>query len=78
MVNSSSSTASLNTHQGIWEDPDDGSGSEYDDEEEVEENDGSDFQQGNPVGVVDNHTVNQYEEDLVKGLCFLLEKNLLL
>ncbi|KAB2075649.1 hypothetical protein ES319_A07G236900v1 [Gossypium barbadense] len=81
VVNSSSSTTSLNTHQGIWEDPDDGSGSEYDDEdddddddekEEVEENDGSDFQQGNPVGVVDNHTMNQYEEDLVKEVEQLL------
>ncbi|MBA0605865.1 hypothetical protein Godav_018397 [Gossypium davidsonii] len=74
VVNSGSSTASLNTHQGIWEDPDDGTGSEYDDddEEQVEENDGSDFQQGNPVGVVDNHTVNQYEEDLVKEVEQLL------
>lgn len=79
MVNSSSSTTSLNTHQGIWEDPDDGSGSEYDDEdddddekEEVEQNDGSDFQQGNRVGVVDNHTMNQYEEDLVKEVEQLL------
>ncbi|KAK8717060.1 hypothetical protein V6N13_044341 [Hibiscus sabdariffa] len=83
VVNSSSSTASLNTHQGNWEDPDDGSGSEYEDddddvdyvkeEDEDEENDGSDFQQGNPVGVVDNHTANQYEEDFVKEVEQLLD-----
>ncbi|GMI68420.1 EMBRYO DEFECTIVE 139, embryo defective 506 [Hibiscus trionum] len=78
VVNSSSSTASLDTHLGNWEDPDDGSGSEYEDdddyvEEEEEENDGSGFQQGNPAGVVDNHTTNQYEEDLVKEVEELLE-----
>ena len=76
VVNSSSSTASLKTHQGIWEDPDDGSGSECDEEEEeeeeeeMEENDESGFLEGNDVGVVDKYTRNQYEEDLVKGLFF--------
>ncbi|XWS40789.1 hypothetical protein CRYUN_Cryun17cG0025600 [Craigia yunnanensis] len=79
VVNSSSSTASLNTHQGIWEDPDDGSGSgsEYDEEEEEEEeemedNDESGFLEGNDVGVVDKYTRNQYEEDLVKEIEQLL------
>ncbi|XWS44213.1 hypothetical protein CRYUN_Cryun15aG0025000 [Craigia yunnanensis] len=75
VVNSNSSTASLNTHQGIWEDPDDGSGSEYDEEEEeedVEESDEADFQEGNVVGVVDKYTRNQYEEDLVKEVEQLL------
>lgn len=72
VVNSSSSTASLNTHQGIWEHPDDGSGSEYDEEEEeeMEENLESGFQEGNNVGVVDQYAGNNYEEDLVKGLFF--------
>ncbi|EOY02305.1 hypothetical protein QUC31_018247 [Theobroma cacao] len=72
VVNSSFPTDSLNTHQGIWEDPDDGSGSEYDEEEEVEENDESGFQEGNDVGVVDKYTGNQYEEDLVKEVEQLL------
>ncbi|XVE67990.1 hypothetical protein DITRI_Ditri09bG0032500 [Diplodiscus trichospermus] len=76
VANSSSSTADLNTHQGIWEDPDDGSGSEYDEdedeEEQTEENDESGFQEGNDVGVVDKYTTNQYEEDLVKEVEELL------
>ncbi|XVF14145.1 hypothetical protein REPUB_Repub09cG0032300 [Reevesia pubescens] len=74
VVNSSSSTASLNTHQGNWEDPDDGS--EYDDdeeeeekEEEMEENDESGFEN---VEVFDKYTRNQYEEDLVKEVEQLL------
>ncbi|XP_022774428.1 ankyrin repeat domain-containing protein EMB506, chloroplastic-like [Durio zibethinus] len=75
--NSSSSTASLNTHQGIWEDPDDGSGSEYEEEEEeeeeeMEENDESGFQEGNDVGIIDKYARNQYEEDLVKEVEQLL------
>ncbi|KAE8706718.1 EMB506 protein [Hibiscus syriacus] len=64
---------------GMWEDPDDGSASEYEDdddnyvEEEMEKEDyGSGFQQGNPVGVIDNYTTNQYEEDLIKEVEQLL------
>ncbi|XWS32800.1 hypothetical protein CRYUN_Cryun22dG0020700 [Craigia yunnanensis] len=53
----------------------DGSGSEYDEkqeEEEVEGNDGSDFQKGNYVAVVDKYTRNQYEADLVREVEQLL------
>lgn len=61
---------------GTWEDPDDGSGSE--DEEETEENDlgfqseweeeGEEEKGAPAAAAVDRSTTNKYEEELVKGL----------
>lgn len=70
------SSSSLQTHMGTWEDPDDGSGSE--DEEETEEHDlgfqseweeEGEEEKGAPAAAsVDRSTTNKYEEELVKGL----------
>lgn len=63
--------------QGVWEDPDDGSGSDYDDNDE--EGDESDWEQDGDdvVGLasgVGMSSPDKYEEELVKGisgsLCF--------
>lgn len=69
------SSSSLQTHMGTWEDPDDGSGSE--DEEETEENDlgfqseweeeGEEEKGAPAAAAVDRSTTNKYEEELVKG-----------
>ncbi|KAA8548059.1 hypothetical protein F0562_004680 [Nyssa sinensis] len=79
MVNSDR-VSSLQTHQGFWEDPDDGSGSEYDDEvEEAEENDldyESDWEEeknaSSAANSVDKPSTDKYEEDLVKEVEQLL------
>lgn len=64
----------LQTQLSTWEDPDDGSGSEYDEEdEEVEENDldyESDWEEEKNVSAtarVEKPATKTYEEDLVKG-----------
>lgn len=60
----------LQTQMGDWEDPNDGSGSEYDDddeEEEVEEND-LDFESDSVVSGDKATRVSKYEEDLIKGI----------
>lgn len=63
--------SSMDIHGGVWEDPDDGSGIEYDEEEdEVEEND-SNFG-GRDVAAVDKNADSQYEEDLVRDVEQLL------
>ena len=71
-----SSSPSLETKQGVWEDPDDGSGSDYDQEdEEAKENDlgfeSNWEEEKNSVTatstVTKSTTENTYEEDLVKG-----------
>ncbi|KAK9272206.1 hypothetical protein L1049_002577 [Liquidambar formosana] len=73
-VVNSNRVSSLQTHQGTWEDPDDGSGSEYDDEdEEMEEGDldfESDWEEERNTSPV---ATNKYEEDLVKEVEQLLE-----
>ncbi|KAH7516584.1 hypothetical protein FEM48_Zijuj10G0150600 [Ziziphus jujuba var. spinosa] len=70
------------THQGNWEDPDDGSASEYGEEdEEVEENDldyESDWEEEKDeptatTATVEKTSANKYEEDLVKEIEQLLE-----
>ncbi|GMY13419.1 ankyrin repeat domain-containing protein EMB506, chloroplastic [Fagus crenata] len=70
---------SVKIQPGSWEDPDNGSGSEYDEEdEEVEENDldyESDWEEeidASATTNVDKSTTNQYEEDLVKEIEQLL------
>ncbi|KAK9271933.1 hypothetical protein L1049_002299 [Liquidambar formosana] len=66
--------SSLQTHQATWEDPEDGSGSEYDDEdEEMEEGDldfESDWEEERNTSAI---ATNKYEEDLVKEVEQLLE-----
>lgn len=71
--------SSLQTHQGTWEDPDDGSDSEYGEEEDeqVEENDldfESDWEEekaaASTASVEKSSEIN-YEEDLLKG-CYPL------
>uniref|UniRef100_A0A2N9GW64 Uncharacterized protein n=1 Tax=Fagus sylvatica TaxID=28930 RepID=A0A2N9GW64_FAGSY len=66
---------SVKIQPGSWEDPDNGSGSEYDEEdEEVKENDldyESDWEEeidASATTNVDKSTTNKYEEDLVKLL----------
>jgi len=65
---------SVQSHVGVWEDPDDGSGSESDDEEqEADENDldfESDWQEEKDLSVVtleEKQTALQYENELAKG-----------
>uniref|UniRef100_A0A5B7AZU7 Uncharacterized protein n=1 Tax=Davidia involucrata TaxID=16924 RepID=A0A5B7AZU7_DAVIN len=79
-VVNSDPVSSLQTHQGFWEDPDDGSGSEYDDEdEEGVENHldfESDWEEERDASVtatcVDDSLTNKYEEDLLKEVEQLL------
>lgn len=76
------SSSSLQTHMGTWEDPDDGSGSE--DEEETEEHDlgfqseweeeGEEEKGAPAAAAVDRSTTNKYEEELVKEVEQLLEQ----
>ncbi|XP_041006216.1 ankyrin repeat domain-containing protein EMB506, chloroplastic [Juglans microcarpa x Juglans regia] len=75
----SNRVSSLQTQLSTWEDPDDGSGSEYDEEdEEMEENDldyESDWEEERNVSAttsVEKPTTNKYEEDLVKEVEQLL------
>lgn len=71
--------SSLQTHQGTWEDPDDGSDSEYGEEEDeqMEENDldfESDWEEEKAAATtasVAKSTEINYEEDLLKG-CYPL------
>ncbi|PON75989.1 Transmembrane protein [Trema orientale] len=75
----SNQVSSLQTHQGTWEDPDDGSDSEYEDEEEEENN--LDFEsdweeeKDNALAttvIVQKSQKDKYEEDLVKEVEQLL------
>lgn len=67
--------SSLQRRMGAWEDPDDGSGSEYDDEyEEMEEYDldfESDWEEEKDASAtvtgVSKSAARKYEDDLVKG-----------
>ncbi|GAB4854802.1 hypothetical protein Ancab_023387 [Ancistrocladus abbreviatus] len=70
----------LENHEGIWEDPDDGNGSEYDDDDEqVEEGDfdfESDWEEekdGSMAIVGEEHPVLNYEDNLVREVEQLLE-----
>lgn len=72
----------LQSHQETWEDPDDGSGSEFDEEEDGEEVDEydldfeSDWEGEGDVQVIsktDQPAANKYEEDLQKEVEQLLE-----
>ncbi|XP_057520165.1 ankyrin repeat domain-containing protein EMB506, chloroplastic isoform X1 [Amaranthus tricolor] len=71
---------SVYSNVGVWEDPDDGSGSDYDDEEqEFGENDldfESDWEEekGSPVATIDNkQTTLKYKDELAKEIEHLLE-----
>lgn len=73
----SNRVSTLQTQPGTWEDPDDGSGSDCEEEdEEVEENNldyESDWEEERNASAtvsVDKPTTNEYEEDLVKGSYF--------
>lgn len=73
-VGGSNRVSSLQTQQVTWEDPDDGSGSEYDEEDkEVEENDldyESDWEEERNASAttsVDEPTTYKYEECLPEG-----------
>lgn len=69
----SNQASSMQIRPGTWEDPDNGSGSEYDEDDEGEENDWgheSDWEEeidASATTNVDKSTINTYEEDLVKG-----------
>ncbi|XP_062152774.1 ankyrin repeat domain-containing protein EMB506, chloroplastic [Alnus glutinosa] len=78
-VVASNRVSTLQTQPGTWEDPDDGSGSDYEEEdEEVEENNldyESDWEEERNASAtvsVDKPTTNEYEEDLVKEVEQLL------
>lgn len=72
--------SSLETYQEIWEDPDVGCGSDFDEEEEEEELEENDLDDEGDWGeakyapantnTVNMSTTNKYEEDLVKGITF--------
>ncbi|XP_023874285.1 ankyrin repeat domain-containing protein EMB506, chloroplastic isoform X3 [Quercus suber] len=70
----SNQASSMKIRPGTWEDPDNGSGSEYDEDDEGEENDWgheSDWEEeidASATTNVDKSTINTYEEDLVKAL----------
>lgn len=75
-----SGKTSLQSHVGVWEDPDDGSGSEYDDEEQgADENDldfESDWEEEKDLSVAtfeEKQTALQYEDELAKEVEQLLE-----
>ncbi|GAV79750.1 Ank domain-containing protein/Ank_2 domain-containing protein [Cephalotus follicularis] len=76
----SNQTTYLQGRQGRWEDPDDGSGSEYEEEGEKEEEDEldyeSDWEEGKEASLtaisVDESTSNNYEQDLIKEVEQLL------
>lgn len=73
VVESNQVSSLQQTHQGIWEDPDDGGDSEYEDEEEEENN--LDFEsdwedeENNALAtvIVQKAQKDEYEENLVKG-----------
>ncbi|KAK4603786.1 hypothetical protein RGQ29_012338 [Quercus rubra] len=74
----SNQASSMQIRPGTWEDPDNGSGSEYDEDDEGEENDWgheSDWEEeidASATNNVDKSTINTYEEDLVKEVEQLL------
>ncbi|XP_050271327.1 ankyrin repeat domain-containing protein EMB506, chloroplastic isoform X2 [Quercus robur] len=74
----SNQASSMQIRPGTWEDPDNGSGSEYDEDNEGEENDWgheSDWEEeidASATTNVDKSTINTYEEDLVKEVELLL------
>lgn len=77
-VVNSNQASSMKIRPGTWEDPDNGSGSEYDEDDEGEENDWgheSDWEEeidASATTNVDKSTINTYEEDLVKEVEQLL------
>ncbi|KAJ7961615.1 Ankyrin repeat domain-containing protein, chloroplastic [Quillaja saponaria] len=73
---------SVKTHQGAWEEPDDGSESDYDDEEDkqvVDENLGfeSDWEEeekkASAINLADRTSADKYEEEILKEVEQLLE-----
>ncbi|GLU02025.1 hypothetical protein SLE2022_192980 [Rubroshorea leprosula] len=71
LVDSGQGSSSLDSHEGEWEDPDDGSGSEYNEEDEEVEGNESDFD-GDDVAAVNKSAGGQYEEDLAREVEQLL------
>ncbi|XP_057984033.1 ankyrin repeat domain-containing protein EMB506, chloroplastic [Malania oleifera] len=72
----------VHAYQGVWEEPDDGSGSEYDeDENEKMEEDDMDFESdweeetvaSSAADTYNGSTINKYEEDFAKEVEQLLE-----